>query len=93
MQSLVKALSCYCSSALTDLDLILVLQYVFVTNIGMLIEDISEEGVGVQISAPPVDGEANEELLKFMSKTLGVRKSDVVLGKVAMRYCIPVFSF
>lgn len=38
-------------------------------------------------------GEANAELLKFMSKTLGVRKSDVVLGKVAMRYCIPVFSF
>lgn len=65
----------------------------FVTNIGMLIEDISEESVGVQISAPPVDGEANAELLKFMSKTLGVRKSDVVLGKVAMRYCIPVFSF
>lgn len=65
----------------------------FVTNIGMLIEDISEESVGVQISAPPVDGEANAELLKFMSKTLGVRKSDVVLEKVAMRYCIPVFSF
>lgn len=35
----------------------------FVTNIGMLIEDISEESVGVQISAPPVDGEANAELL------------------------------
>lgn len=60
----------------------------------MLIEDISEESVGVQISAPPVDGEANAELLKFMSKTLGVRKSDVVLEKVAsMRYCLPVFSF
>lgn len=53
----------------------------------MLIEDITEESVGVQISAPPVDGEANVELVKFISKTLGVRKSDVVLEKVAMKYC------
>lgn len=52
----------------------------------MLIEDITEESVGVQISAPPVDGEANVELVKFISKTLGVRKSDVVLEKVAMKY-------
>nr|XP_034323144.1 UPF0235 protein C15orf40 homolog isoform X3 [Crassostrea gigas]XP_034323145.1 UPF0235 protein C15orf40 homolog isoform X3 [Crassostrea gigas] len=51
------------------------------------ITDISEEGVGVQISAPPVDGEANAELLKFMSKTLGVRKSDVVLGKGSKSRC------
>lgn len=53
----------------------------------MLIEDIMEESVGVQISAPPVDGEANVGLVKFISKTLGVRKSDVVLEKVAMKYC------
>lgn len=45
------------------------------------ITDITEESVGVQISAPPVDGEANVELVKFISKTLGVRKSDVVLEK------------
>eukprot|EP00105_Crassostrea_gigas_P009532 XP_011424517.1 PREDICTED: UPF0235 protein C15orf40 homolog isoform X2 [Crassostrea gigas] len=51
------------------------------------ITDISEESVGVQISAPPVDGEANAELLKFMSKTLGVRKSDVVLGKGSKSRC------
>lgn len=45
------------------------------------ITDISEGSVGLQISAPPVDGEANAELVKFISKTLGVRKSDVVLEK------------
>lgn len=65
----------------------------FVINIGMLIEDISEEGVGVQILVFFVDGEVNVELLKFMSKILGVRKFDVVLGKVVMRYCLLVFFF
>lgn len=65
----------------------------FVINIGMLIEDILEERVGVQILAFFVDGEVNVELLKFMSKILGVRKFDVVLGKVVMRYCILVFFF
>lgn len=65
----------------------------FVINIGMLIEDISEESVGVQILAFFVDGEVNVELLKFMSKILGVRKFDVVLGKVVMRCCILVFFF
>lgn len=48
----------------------------FVINIGMLIEDILEESVGVQILVFFVDGEVNVELLKFMSKILGVRKSD-----------------
>lgn len=65
----------------------------FVINIGMLIEDILEEGVGVQILVFFVDGEVNVELLKFMSKILGVRKFDVVLEKVVMRYCVLVFFF
>lgn len=65
----------------------------FVINIGMLIEDILEESVGVQILVFFVDGEVNVELLKFMSKILGVRKFDVVLEKVVMRYCFLVFFF
>lgn len=65
----------------------------FVINIGMLIEDISEESVGVQILVFFVDGEVNVELLKFMLKILGVRKFDVVLEKVVMRYCLLVFFF
>ncbi|XP_037937608.1 UPF0235 protein C15orf40 homolog [Teleopsis dalmanni] len=45
------------------------------------ITDISSEGVGVQIAAPPTEGEANAELVKFLSKLLGLRKSDVSLDK------------
>ncbi|XP_044742338.1 UPF0235 protein C15orf40 homolog [Chrysoperla carnea] len=41
------------------------------------ITDISTEGIGVQINAPPSEGEANTELIKFMASVLGVRKSDV----------------
>ncbi|XP_071105143.1 UPF0235 protein C15orf40 homolog [Haliotis cracherodii] len=45
------------------------------------VTDISPEGVGVQIAAPPVEGEANIELVKYMAKVLGVRKSDVSLDR------------
>ncbi|KAL1462920.1 hypothetical protein WDU94_014721 [Cyamophila willieti] len=45
------------------------------------ITDIKTEAVGVQINAPPVDGEANTELVKYLSKLLGLRKSDVTLDK------------
>ncbi|CAH0392254.1 unnamed protein product [Bemisia tabaci] len=45
------------------------------------IVDISSEGIGVQINAPPVEGEANTELVKFLSKVLGIRKSDLNLDK------------
>lgn len=45
------------------------------------ITDVSCEAVGVQIAAPPIDGEANTELIKFMSKVLQVRKSDLSLDR------------
>lgn len=45
------------------------------------ITDVSSEAVGVQIAAPPIDGEANTELIKFMSKVLQVRKSDLSLDR------------
>lgn len=65
------------------------------------ITDISSEGIGVQIAAPPVEGtyflnrnsyapkkgslwisgEANTELIKYLSKVLGLRKSDLSLDK------------
>lgn len=44
------------------------------------ITDISET-IGVQIAAPPVDGEANTELVKFISKVLQLRKSDLSLDR------------
>lgn len=43
---------------------------------------IEEEGVGVQISAPPVEGAANTELVKYLASVLGLRKSDVSLERV-----------
>ncbi|GFO46302.1 upf0235 protein c15orf40 homolog [Plakobranchus ocellatus] len=45
------------------------------------ITGLSAEGVSVQIAAPPVEGQANTELVKFVAKCLGVRKSDVSLDK------------
>lgn len=45
------------------------------------ITDVSTEAVDVQIAAPPIDGEANTELIKFMSKVLQVRKSDLSLDR------------
>lgn len=44
--------------------------------------DISADGVGVQIAAPPTEGEANAELVRYLSKVLGLRKSDISLDKV-----------
>ncbi|XP_063433285.1 UPF0235 protein C15orf40 homolog [Mytilus trossulus] len=45
------------------------------------ITGFEDDGIGVQISAPPVDGEANTELVKYMAKVLGIRKSDISLDK------------
>ncbi|XKL64755.1 hypothetical protein PGB90_004841 [Kerria lacca] len=45
------------------------------------ITDITDEGIGIQINAPPVDGEANSELIKFLSSLLGIKKSDVSLNQ------------
>lgn len=33
----------------------------------------------VQVASPPVDGKANEQLIRFIAKTLGVAKSRVIL--------------
>jgi uncharacterized protein (TIGR00251 family) len=45
------------------------------------VTDIGNEAVGVQINAPPVEGEANTELVKYMAAVLGLRKSDISLDK------------
>lgn len=42
---------------------------------------ISDEGVRVNIGAPPKEGEANKELVEFLAGALGVRKTDVSLDK------------
>lgn len=45
-------------------------------------KDLTDDGIGIQINAPPVDGEANAELLKYLSSVLSVRKSDISLDRV-----------
>lgn len=35
----------------------------------------------IKLQAPPVDGKANEELIKFLAKFLKIRKSDLALIK------------
>jgi len=39
-----------------------------------------EGALRVRIAAPPVDGAANKELIKVLSKFLGVSKSDVEIS-------------
>ncbi|XP_040536242.1 UPF0235 protein C15orf40 homolog isoform X2 [Gallus gallus] len=46
------------------------------------VTDVTAEAVGVAIAAPPSEGEANAELCRYLSKVLGVKKSDVILEKV-----------
>ncbi len=38
-----------------------------------------DERVKIQLAAPPVDGAANEELVRFLAKALKVSKSSVTL--------------
>ncbi|KYQ58633.1 UPF0235 protein C15orf40 like protein [Trachymyrmex zeteki] len=45
------------------------------------VTDISDETVGIAISAPPTEGEANAELVKYLASIFGVRKSDVSLDR------------
>ncbi|CAG0916438.1 unnamed protein product [Notodromas monacha] len=45
------------------------------------VTDLTDEAVHIQVAAPPVDGEANAELSKYLAKVLNVRKSDVSLER------------
>ncbi|VDN58076.1 unnamed protein product [Dracunculus medinensis] len=39
--------------------------------------EIGEEEVSVAIAAPAIDNKANEELLRFIAKTLGIKKNAI----------------
>eukprot|EP00062_Callorhinchus_milii_P026813 gi/632989371/ref/XP_007883616.1/ PREDICTED: UPF0235 protein C15orf40 homolog [Callorhinchus milii] len=45
------------------------------------VTDVTHEAVGVAIAAPPSDGEANAELVRFLAQVLEVKKSQVTLDK------------
>lgn len=42
--------------------------------------EVQEDRVRVRITAPPVDGKANQHLLKFVAKACGVAKSKVQIN-------------
>jgi uncharacterized protein (TIGR00251 family) len=46
----------------------------------------------LQLAAPPVDGEANEALIEFLGRALGVRRADVriVRGETGRRKTVRV---
>lgn len=45
------------------------------------ITDVSAEAVGVAIAAPPADGEANAELIRYLAEVLELKKSHIALDK------------
>jgi uncharacterized protein (TIGR00251 family) len=48
-----------------------------------IVEILSDQTVKIRLKAPPVEGKANEELVKFLSKILDIPKSkiEIVGGK------------
>ncbi len=44
--------------------------------------EVSAEAVGVAIAAPPADGEANTELIRYLAEVLDLKKSHISLDKV-----------
>uniref|UniRef100_A0A3B5MIT7 Uncharacterized protein n=1 Tax=Xiphophorus couchianus TaxID=32473 RepID=A0A3B5MIT7_9TELE len=47
------------------------------------ITDVSTQAVGVSIAAPPTDGEANTELVRYLAEVLELKKSQISLDKVS----------
>lgn len=43
------------------------------------IRGVEQGALVVRLAAPPVDGKANKELVDFLAKQLGLRKSQVVI--------------
>jgi uncharacterized protein len=41
------------------------------------------DALKIRLAAPPVDGAANDELIRFMAKTLGVAQSQVTIASGA----------
>jgi len=41
------------------------------------LQDINEEDIGINIAAPPKEGEANDELISFLSDVLALKKSSL----------------
>ena len=61
------------------------------TKIGGVLEDGT---LRIRVAAPPVDGKANKELIKFLSKVLGVRKNkiEIVAGERGLDKIISIIG-
>lgn len=48
----------------------------------------------IKLSAPPVDGAANKELIKFLSKSFGISKSqiEIISGETSKKKRIRIFD-
>ncbi len=57
-----------------------------------LISGLLDESLKIKIKAPAVEGAANKELVKFLSKLFKVAKSDIVFvnGKTSKRKLVKV---
>ncbi|KAK2842901.1 hypothetical protein Q5P01_013101 [Channa striata] len=45
------------------------------------ITEVSAEAVGVAVAAPPTDGEANTELIRYLAQVLDLKRSHISLDK------------
>ncbi|XP_056138040.1 UPF0235 protein C15orf40 homolog [Lampris incognitus] len=45
------------------------------------VTEVSPEAVGISIAAPPADGAANTELVRYLAQVLDLRRTHVVLDK------------
>ena len=61
------------------------------TEIGGVLDDGT---LRVRVAAPPIEGKANKELIKFLAKVLGVRKSkvEIVAGEKGLDKIISVLK-
>ena len=46
-----------------------------------IVSKLPDETIKIKLKAPPVDGEANNELIKFLSKQWKVPKSNITILK------------
>lgn len=53
------------------------------TLCSVILPDVSTQAVGVSIAAPPTDGEANTELVRYLAEVLELKKSQISLDKVS----------
>lgn len=53
-----------------------------INDLSAILADFSAEAVGVSIAAPPTDGEANTELIRYLAEALDLKRSHISLDKV-----------